>query len=250
MDREIADLEQVMVDGWPALETDRLGDWLLRASAGFSARGNSVLTTGEPGLALPQAVRVARQWYAARGLPARFCLVTDVAGAPFAGALPALLLADGLTADTPTLTLTAAARDLPALRAELPGVTVDAALTLPWLTAFAAYRPIRPGVTEGVLTGSAGQLFLSLPGGPAGRPRAIARMSIAPGWAGIHGMWVDPEHRRQGLATALVATIAHLAKDHHMPRVYLQVPRSEEGARAAYAALGFTAHHGHVYLAE
>ena len=39
-------LETVMADGWRAVEEDHLGDWLLRASSGFTQRGNSALTVG------------------------------------------------------------------------------------------------------------------------------------------------------------------------------------------------------------
>ena len=38
----VEDLQRVMVDAWPAMETARLGDWLLRASRGFTQRANSV----------------------------------------------------------------------------------------------------------------------------------------------------------------------------------------------------------------
>ena len=38
-----------MVGAWPAMETARLGDWVLRASRGFTQRANSVMTAGSPG---------------------------------------------------------------------------------------------------------------------------------------------------------------------------------------------------------
>ena len=47
------DLQRVMVGAWPAMETARLGDWVLRASRGFTQRANSVVTAGSPGLPVP-----------------------------------------------------------------------------------------------------------------------------------------------------------------------------------------------------
>src|SRR5690349_15074232 len=58
------------VDVWPPLERKALGDWLLRASAGFSARGNSALLVGEPDRPWDEALGALRRFYADRGLPA------------------------------------------------------------------------------------------------------------------------------------------------------------------------------------
>ena len=53
----IADLQRVMVPSWGAVERAPLGDWALRASSGYTQRGNSVVTTGDPGLPLTTAPR-------------------------------------------------------------------------------------------------------------------------------------------------------------------------------------------------
>ena len=55
---------------WPAVHTERLGDWLFRASGGFSARANSVMAVGDPGVPFADAVGRAEAFYAGHGLPA------------------------------------------------------------------------------------------------------------------------------------------------------------------------------------
>ena len=45
----VEDLERVAARGWPGLEQDTLGEWLLRAGGGFTGRANSVLVVGDPG---------------------------------------------------------------------------------------------------------------------------------------------------------------------------------------------------------
>ena len=73
-------LAAVAADGWPAIETEPLGPWLLRASYGFTLRGNSVLVTGRPQEHLLEAVSSIEAWYAARDLPPIFSVPTDAAG--------------------------------------------------------------------------------------------------------------------------------------------------------------------------
>src|SRR3954463_16791132 len=46
------ELQELGARCWRAAETDRLGGWWLRASGGFTGRGNSVLPLRAPGLAL------------------------------------------------------------------------------------------------------------------------------------------------------------------------------------------------------
>ena len=45
----IEDLEGAAALHWQAPETERLGDWLLRAAEGFTGRANSALPVGDPG---------------------------------------------------------------------------------------------------------------------------------------------------------------------------------------------------------
>jgi hypothetical protein len=83
--QHIRELEECVVDAWPAAETVELEGWLLRATNGFSHRGNSVATVAEAGSrttnvlsdvdeSLALALRIARveAWYAGHGLPAMF----------------------------------------------------------------------------------------------------------------------------------------------------------------------------------
>lgn len=260
---EVAALESVMAQGWPARQVVPLGQWRLRASGGFTSRGNSVLCVGDPGVSRERAVALTGDWYAARGLPAIFALPTDVAGSPYDTALADLLAGSGADRAQPTVAMTAPVSALPhplPRTARQATVTWSAAPDPAWLAAFGRYRTVPPEHTEvarAILTGSPGQRFYAVAGspGPAGQPDpgllASARVAVHDGWAGLHAMWVDPGHRRRGLATAVVAALARDIEAGGLPgvsRVYLQVERANVGAIAAYEGMGFTTHHGHVYL--
>ncbi|WP_444544821.1 GNAT family N-acetyltransferase, cg3035/Rv0428c family, partial [Streptomyces albospinus] len=64
----VRELQEVAARGWPAIETERLGEWTLRASEGFTRRANSVLALGGPGVPLDEALARTGRWYGARGL--------------------------------------------------------------------------------------------------------------------------------------------------------------------------------------
>ena len=64
----VTDLERAAALHWQAPETEPLGEWLLRAAAGFTGRANSALPAGDPGLPLPEAVTAVEDWYRRRDL--------------------------------------------------------------------------------------------------------------------------------------------------------------------------------------
>jgi predicted GNAT family acetyltransferase len=58
--------------------------------------------------------------------------------------------------------------------------------------------------------------------------------------AQIHGVWVDPHRRGEGIARAAMRDLVPLVARDHAPRVSLYVNDFNEPARRAYAAAGFT----------
>ena len=104
-----------------------------------------------------------------------------------------------------------------------------------------------PGVTEQLLTGSPGQLFLSTSDRTGGLT-AVARMSVHPGWAGLQALWVEPEQRGRGLGRTVVHAAGLLARQRRMPSMYLQVEAENEAAIGLYESEGFRPHHTYAYL--
>jgi ribosomal protein S18 acetylase RimI-like enzyme len=210
---------------------------------------------GDPTLPLERAVDFVENWYRQRDQQPMFQVPGPVGFDPADDEVAAHLLSRGYAAGVGPSSgehvrvMTAPLDALPALTEQSPPVVGDARLQPDWLMAYGESRSTVPGVTERVLTGSRGQLFMSVRDEASGRVTGIARMAIHPGWAGIFGLWVHPEHRRAGIATALVSAIAMAAKDNNMPSVYLQVSGDNTGAIAFWEELGFTRHHDYTYLA-
>jgi len=83
----VEDLERAAALHWQAPETEPLGEWRLRAAAGFTGRANSALPVGDPGLPLAEAVTTVEEWYRRRDLRPMIVLPEGAAPEPLAGLL-------------------------------------------------------------------------------------------------------------------------------------------------------------------
>jgi N-acetylglutamate synthase len=239
------ELQEVAARGWPAVHTARLGDWTLRASDGFTSRANSVLPHGAPGVPLGEAVERAARWYTDRGLEPTVQVST---GDPESDARLDAALADlGWTAERHALVRVAALAPL-ADRAPDPRVVLHRTPDEEWLRAYR--RVTDPDESSlAVLAGGPSVWFATVHGtdGPGGRPAAIGRCVVDGRWAGFAALEVAPDHRRGGLATAVMAELARAALREGASAAYLQMEAGNAAARALYDGLGFADHHGYHY---
>lgn len=235
---------------WPAVHAEPLGDWLLRASGGFSARANSVMAVGDPGVPVPEALDRVVAFYAGHRLPAWAQVVvgsgtaTDFEDAGWVTARPGE--ADSLLQLASVAQATRAIR--PLLPAGQPPVHVSPTVTEPWLAHDERARAHRQDAVA-VLEGPAEVGFVTVGDGEA----ALARGRVACGddrdWAGITDVWVDPAHRRRGLGLVVVGALLGWAAERGAATAYLQVRADNPPALSLYATLGFTTHHAYRYLA-
>jgi GNAT superfamily N-acetyltransferase len=258
----VEDLQRVMAPAWGAVDRDSLGGWLLRASGGFTQRGNSVVAVGDPGQPLTQAVETVEAWYAARGLPAKFAVAGPVGFDPAGDPLGALLIERGYLVGSLTLSLTAATATVAAADPGGPSVATSPEPSAAWLAAYDGTRATVPGVTAQVLTGSPRQVFGQIaPGGGLSQqlglrpsdaagttPVALARLGFGSGWAGLGAVWTDPAYRGRGLAAHLVARLADQARREGVHLVHLPVEHDNLGAIRLYHRLGFATHSSSAYL--
>lgn len=238
------ELARVAARAWPPVESERLGDWELRAAGGFTRRANSVLPLGDPGLPLDEALAAVRRWYGERGLPAYVQTATGAEGTQ--ELLCAELERRGWVREVSAELWTGALAPV-ADRAEGSGVVLSRTADEAWL---ARYR--RKGVSEvalRVLGGGPSVWFASVPGG-GGVPAAIGRCVVDGRWASFAAVEVDPALRRRGLATTVLAALARRALDEGASAAWLQVETDNAAARALYGALGFSAHHSYHHYRE
>jgi ribosomal protein S18 acetylase RimI-like enzyme len=257
---------------WLAADQAALGEWLLRADAGFTGRANSALPLGDPGIPLAEAVGRVEQWYLGHGLPPMIAIPGPLPCAARPGdALDGLLAGRGWRVRSgPAVVMTAelaavagpdvagpdvagpdvAGPDVAGWPTGAgsagPTITMAAWPDQAWLGRY-HYRGTEklPASAVRLLLSAPWQAFASVIDG--GQTVAIGRVSVAAGWAGITAIDVAPGHRRKRLGTTLTRALAAAAARRGAGRVFLQVEEDNVAARALYERCGFAAMHRYHY---
>ncbi|WP_344082561.1 GNAT family N-acetyltransferase [Nostocoides veronense] len=256
-DLEPLALHDLVADGWPAIDTARLGGWLLRAGRGFTARANSVLPVGDPGVPLAEAVDAVEEWYAERHLPANVTLAGPEGFDPARDPLGRLLLDRGYVASQPSLFLTtrpatilrrSAERGRPAPGRHTVEIGIGGELTDEWLTAYDGYRLGDRDAARAIMTGSPAQRFATARAG--GEVVGVGRLGMSGTWGGIAAMWVDPAYRRHGIARRMLGELVTAATELGATNLHLQVWADNAPALRLYESLGFRRHHAYRNLSS
>ena len=230
------DLTRITSRGWPAVVSEPLGEWELRASGGFTGRANSVAVHGSPGLPFDAALDRVRAFYASHDAPpmAQVVMGSDADRAfGRAGWGPTDGYFGGAVVQVADLD--------PAYAAD-PEARVSLTADDDWLARYG--RVEDPAVARAVLEAPATVGFVSI-----GEPTvAIGRVVVTGEWAGIASVEVAPDQRRRGLARRVVESALAWAVEHGADKAYLQTMRTNEAALALYAPYGFVDHHDYRYL--
>ena len=232
-------LEATTAAGWRAENTGHVGGWLLRASGGFTGRGNSVLPLRAPGVALDDALAQARAWYHRQGLPLRFQLPSEARRL-----LDAELGERGWPIQYGALVMAARLDQVQAAARPELQVRLDPMPDEAW---FGRYRD-GAGSSEaarGLLTRHDDVVFASIRDGD--RCVAIGRGAVDNGWLGVNAVEVDPARRRAGLAGAVMTALWQWGRGRGAAHSYLQVADENQVAIAMYTGFGYWVHHDYRY---
>ncbi|HJQ46122.1 MAG TPA: GNAT family N-acetyltransferase [Amycolatopsis sp.] len=227
-------LELACADAWRAVTEETMGDWRLRAADGFTGRANSALAVGDSGMPVTQALTRVREFARDQGIPAVAQAVADspaerdVAAAGWvpnaghaAGHLVSVLVGP--------------------LETRVPvGVRILPEPTRDWWELAAGNADPTPAQRHVLTTGEIGFGVAQITAG-------AVRAAVVGDVLHIARLAVRPEHRRRGLATALLAACGPWAAGRGATRCVLQVAVGNTPALALYEALGFTEHHRYRY---
>jgi N-acetylglutamate synthase len=242
-----ADLQRHALLGWLGWH-EALGEWTLRAAGGFTRRANSCHAVGDPGMPIRQATEQIISFAVAHDIAP---MAQAIEGSTEQQALRGL---GWVTTDRPRAVLVSRLADALAGWPLKPAVEISERLGRDWMEAYQQSRPNSPdaAIVRMILEGSHPRAFGSVVGhGPDDHSElvAIARGHRTEDWLGLAAIWTRPDHRRQGLATALMAALGHWAARQGARYAYTQVAIANDAAIAAYTRLGFVHHHRYVYLA-
>jgi len=236
------DVEQLFLTtalGRPAVETSYVGHWLLRASSGWTGRGNSLLPAGNPGMPVAEALKHAEAFYDERGLPAQALVRL---GSPEAEELRACGWVDARPEQSDVLVMHTTLDHVNASPAY--DVLLDEHPGPAWYgTAFDG--PV-PEPAPAVLEGAPKAVFASIT--LDGQVVAVGRGSMTGHWLGIDAIRVDASYRRRGLGTAIVQGLARWSGPLGGRRTYLEVPLENAAALATYTRLGYREAYRYRYL--
>lgn len=199
---------------WPGIVREPLGEWELRFEQELRdrlrKRANSCLAMGDPGLPLADAAERVLDFYAARD---RTPMVQVELGSD----------ADRWFSDAgwsvvpggDALFLLGSVARARRLLGPVPGATI------------AADGPRARGDVGDLARGSAG---------------------LHDDWLGVHGLHVDPQHRRRGLARTVMAALLEWGAEKGATTVWLHVETDNDAAIALYESMGLRIHHALRYL--
>ena len=232
------ELEQRVVEAWPAAESEELDGWLLRCSGGPTHRGNSVATLAAGSvLSLAERIQRAERWYAERGRSAMIQIGPGAQPPELDRLLEQrgyLEHGDSRAAVAPTSTVLER--------------TTTRLQTLVELQPSPAWLAIAEGSSRHASTKDIFRGFLRRLG-PRCRyvtawltpdqPAAICLGISSPGQLGVYAMHTVPELRKRGAARAALQALAAHALERGDPELYLLVDAQNTPARALYAQSGF-----------
>ncbi|QBR93687.1 GNAT family N-acetyltransferase [Nocardioides euryhalodurans] len=200
---------------WPGLTTEPLGDWVLRAAPPVDGRrlrrANSALAMGDAGVPLPDAERAVRAFYARHDR-------APIAMVELDGAIHAGLSGMGWEPI-----------EVAPVRVQLASVA---------RAARACGRP--PDRARLEVSGPRAEVHLD--------GAARGRAAVDGDWVGLHGVQVQPDRRRSGLAREVVATLLDWAASQGATTAWLHVESDNPAGLALWESLGFRTHHTHRYL--
>ena len=240
----IEELEQLAYASWPAAEVQELDGWRLRYTGGVTRRANSVWSNrSRETLPLPLRINAVEGYYREREQPALFQLspLSQPAG------LDSELSARGYQLDAATSLQVADARTAAGVGGSSQ-LRIEPRLFDEWFEIsgrrgrFAGVQDVYRGLLERL--GDRAQYALALDGG---EPAAVGLLVVDGGWAGIFSMLTLAEHRRRGLARAVVGAMARHALAKGVERLYLQVELDNAASLALYAGCGFAERYRYHY---
>jgi ribosomal protein S18 acetylase RimI-like enzyme len=239
------DMERLAQQGWPPIESERIGDWELRCSVGYGDRANSVRVAGPPKARnLKSTLAFVEDWYAQRGVEPRLQV-------PIPSGMDEAFDEFGWTKQRTSrlmtnsvsrlLSATAFARE----RTDLI-IEVRDEPNREWYEVVSGYNEERAEEFKFIMGAVTPAAFVFCRN-QKGELLGIGRATHQDTWCGATTIETKLQSRRRGIAKAITARLAIWAQEQGATDWYLQVFHDNAAARSFYERFGFTTHHQYSY---
>ncbi|WP_051250761.1 GNAT family N-acetyltransferase [Paenibacillus harenae] len=237
-------LEEMSLNGWPALQTIVYDGWLLRFSEGYTKRSNSVSPIYGHTIKLTDKIEACERLYKARGIRPVFKMTPFVKPAELDGELTAR--GYGRIDHTFVKTVHLDQVQLPAHS----GIQLEHDLTEEWLAALSGLYGLSEGqreVTRKMMEQSPlAKCFAILR--EEGVPVACGIAVIEDGWIGLYDIVTSANHRNRGFGEQLILHVLDWGKRQGAKHGYLLVVKENAPANRLYEKIGFVHQYDYWYL--
>jgi ribosomal protein S18 acetylase RimI-like enzyme len=228
-------IEEISLNGWPALQTVLYDGWLLRVSEGYTKRSNSVNPIYGHSMPLGDKIAYCERFYREKGMDSVYKIT------PFSHPenLDGQLEGRGYRKAEHVLVQTLELASLPApVHAEAEFSDQAGELWLRQLAELKGLSAAQLETKRKLFSGQPlNQCFASLK--VDGQPVAFGNIVLEDGWAGLSDIMTDPHYRGRGYGLSLTLHLLNWAKQSGASKAYLLVVDDNSAALSLYSKLGF-----------
>lgn len=216
------------------METESLGDWVLRFSGNESARANSCRLDGRPENSADESLLKIIDWYKTKKAAA-------IVQSPKPGAFDEALARNNFVEVAHALYMIANT-----VESNQAQVIIESELSSKWFDAVMAAETKSPRLSKELLVSGSFVRFASIVD-EKNKIIATGRVSASQELAMVTTVWVDENHRSKGLAKSIMLALSNEVFKIGHKIIALQVLKSNLPAVGLYESLGYQIHHDYAY---
>lgn len=236
-------LEELSLNGWPALQTVIYDGWLLRFAEGYSKRSNSINPIYSNTLELDSKIKSCEEMYEQKGLRPVFKI------SPFTqpAFLDEELSVRGYEWIDQAIVKTVHLCDVAS--PSHADIGMESTITESWLDAITVFSKLSEDqrlITKKMLEQSPLEKCYAILH-DNGIPVACGYAVIEDGWAGIYDIVTDPSRRNKGYGEQLVLHLLKWSKGRGATDGYLIVVKNNVPANRMYDKIGYVSQYEYGY---
>ncbi|MGO4544444.1 GNAT family N-acetyltransferase [Paenibacillus sp. 2TAB23] len=236
-------IEEMSLNGWPALQTVLYDGWFMRFAAGYTKRSNSVHALYGQTYMLDTKISECERRYSMQNLNTVFKVTPFIQPAN----LDEVLAARGYERMDQTVIKTVHLTDVK--KPSHVDVWLEDEPTENWLdalTVFSGLSDMQRAITQNMLEQSPLiKCFATLQ--VNGIPVAAGYAAIEDGWVGLYDIVTDVNERSKGYGEQLVLHLLHWGKEQGATESYLMVVKNNEAANRLYDKIGYISQYEYWY---